>query len=114
MNILCIAIHLTFLLLRLWSERTTNIFIGVLIVLLPLGFVPLQHFSLTFLLCVAMTCIQRPNFYYEQLFDIKNDPGELNDLFNSTNPVHRAKLEDMRKRFLELKMLAHSDMSIVL
>jgi hypothetical protein len=56
----------------------------------------------------------RPNFQYEQLFDLRNDPGEMNDLFNSTNPEHKAKLEDMRKRFLELKMLAHSDMKIVL
>jgi hypothetical protein len=38
----------------------------------------------------------------------------MNDLFSSTNPEHQAKLEEMRKRFLELKMLAHSDMKIVL
>lgn len=55
-----------------------------------------------------------PNFRYEQLFDMKNDPGEMNDLFNSTNPVHQAKLKEMRKRFVELKMMAHSDLSIVL
>ncbi|KAL7533400.1 hypothetical protein ACHAXR_005202 [Thalassiosira sp. AJA248-18] len=55
-----------------------------------------------------------PNFKYEQLFDMKNDPGEMNDLFNSTNPVHQLKLKEMRKRFLELKMMAHSDMSIIL
>jgi hypothetical protein len=40
--------------------------------------------------------------------------GEMNDLINSTNPDHQAKLVEMRKRFLELKMLAHSDMKIVL
>ena len=51
---------------------------------------------------------------YEQLFDLKNDPGELEDLFNSTNPVHQQKLVDMRKRFVELKMMAHSDLSIIL
>ena len=28
-----------------------------------------------------------PKFKYEQLFDTKNDPGELNVLFNCTNPV---------------------------
>ena len=55
-----------------------------------------------------------PNFKYEQLFDLKNDPGELEDLFNSTNPVHQQKLVDMRKRFVELKMMAHSDLSIIL
>lgn len=55
-----------------------------------------------------------PNFKYEQLFDMKNDPGEMNDLFNSTNPIHQQKLREMRKRFVELKMMAHSDMSIIL
>mmetsp|Transcript_10662 Transcript_10662/g.23571 ORF Transcript_10662/g.23571 Transcript_10662/m.23571 type:complete len:577 (+) Transcript_10662:161-1891(+) len=55
-----------------------------------------------------------PNFKYEQLFDMKNDPGELNDLFNSTSPIHQQKLKEMRKRFVELKMMAHSDMSIIL
>ena len=55
-----------------------------------------------------------PNFKYEQLFDMKNDPGEMNDLFNSTNPVHQQKLREMRKRFVELKMMAHSDLPIVL
>lgn len=55
-----------------------------------------------------------PNFKYEQLFDMKNDPGEMNDLFNSTNPIHQQKLKEMRKRFIVLKMMAHSDMSIIL
>jgi len=55
-----------------------------------------------------------PNFKYEQLFDIKNDPGELNDLFNSKDPLHQEKLLEMRKRFIELKMMAHSDLSIIL
>ena len=55
-----------------------------------------------------------PKFKYEQLFDMKNDPGELNDLFNSTNPVHQQKLKDMRQRFIELKAIAHSDASIIL
>jgi hypothetical protein len=39
-----------------------------------------------------------------QLFDMKNNPSELNDLFNSTNPAHQQKLKEMRKRFVELKM----------
>ena len=55
-----------------------------------------------------------PNFEYEQLFDLKNDPGEIHDLFNSTNPVHQKKLEEMRKRFKELKTLAYSDSQIIL
>merc|ERR1711957_305612 len=55
-----------------------------------------------------------PNFNYEQLFDMKNDPGEMNDLFNSTDPVHHQKLMEMRKRFLELKATAYSNLSIVL
>ena len=55
-----------------------------------------------------------PNFKYEQLFDLRNDPGEMNDLFNSTNPVHQQKLEEMRKRFHELKTLAYSKESIIL
>mmetsp|Transcript_33063 Transcript_33063/g.54065 ORF Transcript_33063/g.54065 Transcript_33063/m.54065 type:complete len:210 (-) Transcript_33063:72-701(-) len=55
-----------------------------------------------------------PNFKYEQLFDMKNDPGEMNDLFKSKNPIHQQKLKEMRKRFVELKMMAHSDMSIIL
>jgi len=55
-----------------------------------------------------------PNHKFEQLFDMKNDPGEMNDLFNSTNPLHQQKLREMRKRFVELKMLAHSDLSIIL
>jgi len=55
-----------------------------------------------------------PNFKYEQLFDMKSDPGEMNDLFNSTNPVHQLKLKEMRKRFAELKTMAYSNLSIVL
>lgn len=55
-----------------------------------------------------------PNFNYEQLFDMKNDPGEMNDLFNSKDPVHQQKLKEMRKRFLELKKMAYSDEQIIL
>jgi len=55
-----------------------------------------------------------PNFQYEQLFDLRNDPQEMNDLYNSTYPFHQQKLKEMRRRFLELKLLAHSDMSIML
>ena len=56
-----------------------------------------------------------PNFKYEQLFDLKNDPGEIYDLVksNSTDPVHQ-KLKEMRKRFVELKKMAYSDLHIIL
>ena len=50
-----------------------------------------------------------PNYRYEQLFDLNKDPGELNDLFASTDPEHRMKLDEMRKRFNELKQLVKSD-----
>ncbi|KAL3811988.1 hypothetical protein ACHAXA_009606 [Cyclostephanos tholiformis] len=55
-----------------------------------------------------------PDFNYEQLFDLINDPGEMNDLFNSKNPVHQQKLKEMRRRFNELKMIAHSNLAIIL
>ena len=55
-----------------------------------------------------------PDFKYEQLFDMVNDPGEMDDLINSTNPSHQQKLTEMRQRFTELKMLAHSDLAIIL
>lgn len=57
-----------------------------------------------------------PNFKYEQLFDLKNDPGEIYDLVktNSTDPVHQEKLKEMRKRFVELKKMAYSDFHIIL
>jgi hypothetical protein len=55
-----------------------------------------------------------PNFKYEQLFDMKNDPGELNDISKSTHLAHQQKLKEMRKRFVELKMMSHSDLKIIL
>jgi arylsulfatase A-like enzyme len=54
------------------------------------------------------------HYNYEQLFDIVNDPGEMNDLVNSTDPSIQQKLKDMRKRFNELKSLVHSNASIIL
>ena len=56
----------------------------------------------------------RPKFKYEQLFDMKNDPGELNVLFNCTNPVHQQKLKYTRQRFIEFREIAHSGASIIL
>jgi len=55
----------------------------------------------------------RPKFKYEQLFHMKNDPGELNVLFNCTNPVQQ-KLKYTRQRCIELKAIAHIDASIIL
>jgi hypothetical protein len=50
-----------------------------------------------------------PDFDYEQLFDLKEDPGEINDLRNSTNPKHQQQLDNMRTRFNQLKQLVNSD-----
>ncbi|KAL7500646.1 hypothetical protein ACHAWT_009878 [Skeletonema menzelii] len=55
-----------------------------------------------------------PNFKYEQLFDLNKDPGEMNDLFNSVNPEHKLQLDEMRKRFTELKHLVKSDELVTL
>ena len=45
-----------------------------------------------------------PEFNYEQLFDLKADPIEENDL--ARDPKHAEKLAEMRKRFAELKAAA--------
>lgn len=45
-----------------------------------------------------------PNYNVEQLFDLKNDTYELNDLINSTS--HKELLQEMRKRFKKLKVRA--------
>lgn len=55
-----------------------------------------------------------PNFKYEQLFDLNKDPGEMNDLFNSMDPEHKLQLDEMRKRFTELKQLVKSDELVTL
>jgi hypothetical protein len=55
-----------------------------------------------------------PHFKFEQLFDIKNDPGELIDLANSINISHTLKLGEMRKRFNELKIIVHSDAAVIM
>mmetsp|Transcript_24201 Transcript_24201/g.36812 ORF Transcript_24201/g.36812 Transcript_24201/m.36812 type:complete len:169 (+) Transcript_24201:2-508(+) len=76
-----------------------------------------------------------PNYDYEELFDLRNDPGEVNDL-NTNHSKYKKKhpkygkathhkdenrnqmllsaetfeiLEEMRNRFLELKEWAHRD-----
>jgi len=50
-----------------------------------------------------------PDYGYEQLFDLVNDPGELEDIFNSTDPGIANIKEDMKKRFDWLKSLVKSD-----
>ena len=45
-----------------------------------------------------------PDFNLEQLFDLKADPREENDL--AADPAHRERLAEMRKRFGELKAAA--------
>ncbi len=45
-----------------------------------------------------------PDFKYEQLFDLKNDPLEETDLV--AVPEHAAQLKEMRQRFMELKAAA--------
>jgi hypothetical protein len=44
---------------------------------------------------------------------MKNDPIEDNDLSSSTKKEHMDRLEEMRKRFLELKGKVQSKYSIV-
>ncbi|KAL7535697.1 hypothetical protein ACHAXR_006671 [Thalassiosira sp. AJA248-18] len=50
-----------------------------------------------------------PDFKYEQLFDLVNDPGELEDIFNSTNPDIMNIKKDMKKSFDWLKSLVKSE-----
>ena len=45
-----------------------------------------------------------PEHDVEQLFDLMNDPHEENDLIN--DPVHTARLQEMRQRFASLKTQA--------
>ncbi|KAL3798289.1 hypothetical protein HJC23_000203 [Cyclotella cryptica] len=50
-----------------------------------------------------------PDFDYEQLFDLVKDPGELEDIFNSTDAEVVAVRKEMKRRFEELKTLVRSD-----
>ena len=55
-----------------------------------------------------------PDYGYEQLFDLKKDPGEIDDLWNSTDPEVRNVLHEMKSRFEELKELVKSDKTVTL
>ena len=49
-----------------------------------------------------------PDYKYEQMFDLTNDPGELEDIFNSTDPKIVEIKKEMKMRFDELKKLVKS------
>lgn len=55
-----------------------------------------------------------PNYKYEQLFDLVNDPGEMEDIFNSTKPDVVEIRNEMKRRFEELKNLVQSDAIVTL
>lgn len=55
-----------------------------------------------------------PDFSFEQLFDLGSDPGELEDIFNSTDPAIAKVRANMKKRFEELKNLVKSDKIVTL
>lgn len=55
-----------------------------------------------------------PDWQLEQLFDLVNDPGELDDISNSSDPKIREVLKEMKGRFLELKRLVKSDEPVTL
>ena len=50
-----------------------------------------------------------PNYGFEQLFNLVHDPGEMEDIINSTDPEIVAIKKDMKKRFEQLKGLVKSD-----
>mmetsp|Transcript_2974 Transcript_2974/g.5736 ORF Transcript_2974/g.5736 Transcript_2974/m.5736 type:complete len:144 (-) Transcript_2974:24-455(-) len=55
-----------------------------------------------------------PDYGYEQLFDLVNDPGELEDIINSTDPHVVNTKKEMKKRFDWLKSLVKSDGKVTL
>jgi arylsulfatase A-like enzyme len=55
-----------------------------------------------------------PDYDFEQLFDLVKDPGEIDDIFNSTDPEIRSVLNEMKRRFEELKVLVKSDEIVTL
>ncbi len=55
-----------------------------------------------------------PDYKYEQLFDLVSDPGEMADIFNSTDPAIAEIKAVMKKRFEELRNLVRSDEIVTL
>jgi len=55
-----------------------------------------------------------PDFKFAQLFDLRADPGEMEDVINSTDPEIAAIREEMKQRFAELKGLIRSDTIVTL
>ncbi|CAB9507994.1 Extracellular sulfatase SULF-1 [Seminavis robusta] len=53
-----------------------------------------------------------PDYDYEQLFRLDNDPFEENDLYQSTLKTDKALLETMKTRMEELKQLAAAGVSL--
>lgn len=48
-----------------------------------------------------------PDYDVEQLFDMREDPREENDISKSESPKVQEVLEEMRSRFKELKATVH-------
>lgn len=55
-----------------------------------------------------------PDYGFEQLFDLINDPGEMEDIINSTNPKIVDVKESMKRRFVELKNIVQSEEIVTL
>ncbi len=54
------------------------------------------------------------DYPYKQLFDLVNDPEEVDQIFNSTDPAIEEIRAVMKKWFEELKNLARSDEIVTL
>ncbi len=55
-----------------------------------------------------------PYYGFEQLFDLVNNPGEMEDIINSTNPHVMNVRREMKERFNRLKRLVKSDGKVTL
>ncbi len=75
---------------------------------------PLLHVSSEALVRKDYKYMYWPDYKYEQLFDLVNDPGEMEDIFNSTDPAIAEIRAVMKKRFEELRNLVRSDEIVTL
>mmetsp|Transcript_36292 Transcript_36292/g.77401 ORF Transcript_36292/g.77401 Transcript_36292/m.77401 type:complete len:565 (+) Transcript_36292:95-1789(+) len=55
-----------------------------------------------------------PDYGFEQLFDLVNDPGEVEDIINSTDPHVMNVRREMKERFDTLKRLVKSEEKVTL